>query len=45
VTRAESVLADLRIAVRSGELDRLPDIARPLQALGGQLERFAEEHA
>jgi hypothetical protein len=45
VTRAESVLADLRIAARSGELDRLPDIARPLQALGGQLEHFAEEHA
>jgi hypothetical protein len=44
VTRAESVLADLRIAVRWGELDRLPDIARPLPALSEQLDRFAEEH-
>jgi hypothetical protein len=44
VDRAESVLADLRIAVRSDQLERLPDIARPLEALGEQLARFAEEH-
>ena len=44
VTRAESVLADLRIAVRWGELDRLPRIAQPLQSLGEEFTRFAEEH-
>ncbi len=44
VTRARSTLADLRIAVRWGELARLPDIARPLQSLSEQLTSFAEEH-
>jgi hypothetical protein len=44
VTRAESVLADLRVAVRWGELDRLAGIARPLPSLSDQLDRFAEEH-
>ncbi len=44
VTRAESVLADLRIAVRWGELDLLSQLARPLRALGDQLASFSEEH-
>jgi hypothetical protein len=45
VTRAESALADLRVAVRLGELDRLPELARPLPELSDQLDTFAEEHA
>jgi hypothetical protein len=45
VSRAESVLADLRIAVRLGELDRLSELARPLPGLSEQLDRFAQEHS
>jgi hypothetical protein len=45
VSRAESALADLRIAVRLGELDRLPELARPLPGLSEQLDRFAQEHS
>jgi hypothetical protein len=45
VNRAESVLADLRIAVRWGELDRLPEIAAPLDAIGRQLDDFAAAHS
>jgi hypothetical protein len=45
VGRAESVLADLRIAVRWGELDRLQEIAAPLDAVGRQLADFAAAHS
>jgi hypothetical protein len=45
IQRAETVLSDLRIAVRWGDLDRLPDIGRPLGALGGELSDFSEAHS
>ena len=45
VGRAESVLGDLRIAVRWGELDRLEDISQPLDSLGRQLADFAAAHS
>jgi ABC-type transporter Mla subunit MlaD len=35
-----SVLADLRIAARRGQLERLPDIAQPLPDLSDRLQRF-----
>jgi hypothetical protein len=37
-------VADVRIAVRRGELDELPDVAAPLATDAIALERFAEEH-
>jgi hypothetical protein len=45
IERAEAVLSDLRIAVRWGDLDRLPDIGRPLGSLGGELSDFSEAHS
>ena len=45
IQRAESVLSDLRIAVRWGDLDRLADIGRPLGSLGAELSDFSEEHS
>ena len=45
VERTEAVLADLRIAVRWGDLDRLADIGRPLASLGGELTDFSEAHS
>ena len=45
IQRAETVLSDLRIAVRWGDLDRLPDIGGPLGALGGELSDFSEAHS
>ena len=45
IDRAESVLADLRIAARWGELGRLADIAASLGELGEQLAGFAEAHS
>ena len=45
IDRAESALADLRIAARWGELGRLADIAAPLGDLGAQLADFAEAHS
>jgi hypothetical protein len=37
-------VAEVRIAVRRGELDELPDVAAPLAADAIGLARFAEEH-
>ena len=45
VGRAEDVLADLRISVRWGELDRLDEIAGPLGPISAQLTAFAETHS
>ena len=45
IQRAEAVLSDLRIAVRWGDLDRLPDIGRPLGPIGGELSDFSEAHS
>ena len=45
IQRAESVLSDLRIAVRWGDLDLLPEIGRPLGSLGGELSDFSEVHS
>jgi hypothetical protein len=42
---AEDVLAGLRIAVRWGELDRLPAVAAPLSSLGQRLTALAEAHS
>jgi hypothetical protein len=45
LSKAASVISEMRIAARR---DRLPDLqrmAQPLQALSDQLERFAEAHA
>jgi hypothetical protein len=42
--RAEEHLAQLRIAARRGELDRLRRLARPLTPLSQQLERFIARH-
>lgn len=43
--RALDVLSDLRIAVRRGELDRLPRLAASLTSVAGRLEAFAKAHA
>ena len=45
VGRAEDVLADLRISVRWGDLDRLDEIAGPLGPIGDQLADFSETHS
>jgi hypothetical protein len=45
IERAEAVLSNLRIAVRWGDLDRLPDIGRPLGSLGSELRDFSEAHS
>jgi hypothetical protein len=37
-------VAEVRIAVRRGELEELPDVAAPLAADARGLARFAEEH-
>ena len=41
---AEEHLADLRIAARRGELDRLDALAEPLQSLSRRLDRFIARH-
>jgi hypothetical protein len=37
-------VADVRIAVRRGDLDGLPSVAAPLEADASSLARFVEEH-
>jgi hypothetical protein len=44
LAQAVSTIADLRIAVRRGELDRLAVIAEPLRSLAGRLDAFTETH-
>jgi hypothetical protein len=41
---AASVLEELRITVRRGELEKLPDIAHPLNDTAKKLDDFATEH-
>jgi hypothetical protein len=41
---AEQHLADLRIAARRGDLDRLARVAEPLDPLAHRLERFVARH-
>jgi type VI protein secretion system component VasK len=41
---AVSVLADLRIAARRGDVAELPRLAAPLRELGAKLEQFQEAH-
>jgi hypothetical protein len=38
--RTVSALGDVRITARRGQLDRLADVARPLDALPDELQRF-----
>jgi hypothetical protein len=45
IERAETILSNLRIAARWGDLDRLPDIGHPLASLGGELTDFSEAHS
>ena len=44
LNRSEDHLAQLRIAARRGELDRLRRLARPLGPLSSRLERFVARH-
>jgi hypothetical protein len=44
VHQAGRVLGELRIAVRWGDLERLPEIAAPLRPIGERLAAFAESH-
>jgi hypothetical protein len=44
VDDAVSLLRDLRIAARRGELDRLVEIADPLRMLSDRLESFVRTH-
>jgi hypothetical protein len=41
VERAVRVIQSVRIAARRGELDRLPAVARPLDAIATRLDRFS----
>jgi hypothetical protein len=41
---AASVLEELRIAIRRGELEKLPDIAHPLDDTAKKLDDFATAH-
>ena len=43
--QAVSAIADLRIAARRGQLNRLPSLARPLADVSAQLQRYAEVDA
>jgi hypothetical protein len=43
--RTVAVLSELRITARWGELDRLPEVARPLDPLGTELEAYSEAHS
>jgi hypothetical protein len=45
LTEATSVISELRIAVRRGQLADLVSIARPLAELSKKLDRFLEEHS
>jgi len=40
-----STLGDLRIAARRGQLDRLADIAQPLDEQSNKLEHFQKDHS
>jgi hypothetical protein len=44
LTEAADVLEELRIHVRRGELERLTDIAEPLEALAKKLDEFVKAH-
>jgi hypothetical protein len=44
VDQAVSVLRELRIAARRGEIHRLASIAEPLRGLSGRLRSFIEAH-
>ena len=45
LTEVVSSLADLRIAVRRGELSRLPEAAQPLDEQSQKLDDFQEAHS
>lgn len=42
--QATGTLADLRIAARRGRFAELPELAKPLPKVAGQLDDFAEAH-
>jgi hypothetical protein len=44
LAEATEVLSRLRIAVRRGDLDLLPDLAAPLVGLAGRLDDFEQTH-
>ena len=44
VSQATEILADLRIAARRGRFAELPELARPLPGVAGELDDFAEAH-
>jgi hypothetical protein len=44
LSRADDNLAALRISARRGQLDRLEQMARPLQEISRELNRFLERH-
>jgi hypothetical protein len=44
LANAVSILSELRIAARSGDFGKLPEIARPLRRLAGRLQSFAQNH-
>ncbi len=45
LTEATSALSGLRIAVRRGQLHRLPDLAAPLVQLAARLDDFEQAHS
>ena len=44
LTEATGTLAELRIAARRGRFGELPELARPLPGVAGELDDFAEAH-
>lgn len=45
LTQAVSIIEDLRIAARRGQLQQLPQIAKPLEDLSKKLDDFAQAHS
>jgi hypothetical protein len=44
LTQATATLAELRIAARRGRFAELPELAKPLPKVAGQLDDFAKAH-
>ena len=44
LSAAVSVIRDARIAARRNQLDRLPDVVKPLGPLAAKLDQFSQTH-